>query len=375
MFLIGILIFPIIFVVRLSLSGWNSYNGLNFIGLENYIRLFTDDPRFWQSFLRLSFLSVTTVILQYVIGFALAHMVWKDIKFQRFFRVLFLIPMMTTPVIMTVIWRTFFHESLGPVNDILSNFGMSPKWLTDPTLAKITVIIVEVWQWTPFMFLLLLAGLLSLPKEPFLAAAIDGASPIRKFIYVTFPLMAPISIGAIIIRLIEASKIMDTVYVLTSGGPGTSTETSSFYIFIKGLREFQMGYAASMSFTYLIIMIISLTFIAKGLTKLLLKRLDMGKLYKFLKYSFITIWTVFVVAPFLWALTTSFKDFNSVNGGATYIPWVDFEPKLEGWKVLIKSPANGGVDIVEPYFNSLFVTCTASLISIVLGTSFCLCAF
>ena len=251
--LIGILIFPIIFVVRLSLSGWNSYNpGLDFIGLENYIRLFTDDPRFWESFFRLSFLSVTTVILQYVIGFALAHMVWKDIKFKRFFRVLFLIPMMTTPVIMTVIWRTFFHESLGPVNDILSNFGVSPKWLTDPVIAKFTVIIVEVWQWTPFMFLLLLAGLLSLPKEPFLAAAIDGASPVRKFIYVTFPLMAPISIGAIIIRLIEASKIMDTVYVLTSGGPGTSTETSSFYIFIKGLREFQMGYAASMSFTYLI---------------------------------------------------------------------------------------------------------------------------
>ena len=89
--LIGILIFPIIFVIRLSLSGWNSYNGLNFIGLENYIRLFTDDPRFWESFFRLSFLSVTTVVLQYVIGFALAHMVWKEIKFQRFFRVLFLI--------------------------------------------------------------------------------------------------------------------------------------------------------------------------------------------------------------------------------------------------------------------------------------------
>ena len=81
-------------------------------------------------------------------------MVWKEIKFQRFFRVLFLIPMMTTPVIMTVIWRTFFHESLGPVNDILGNFGFAPKWLTDPTLAKFTVIIVEVWQWTPFMFLL-----------------------------------------------------------------------------------------------------------------------------------------------------------------------------------------------------------------------------
>jgi len=94
----------------------------------------------------------------------------------------------------------------------------------------------------------------------------------------------------------------------------------------------------------------------------------MSKLYTFLKYFFIVFWAVFVVAPFLWALTTSFKDFQSVNGGVTYIPWVDFEPNLEGWKVLIKSPAKGGVDIIEPYFNSLFVTCTASLISIILGT-------
>ena len=113
--LIGILIFPIIFTIRLSLSGWNSYTPeMNFIGITNYIRLFTDDPRFWESFFRLSFLSVSTVVLQYIIGFALALMVWREIKFKRFFRVIFLIPMMTTPVIMTVIWRTFFHESLGP---------------------------------------------------------------------------------------------------------------------------------------------------------------------------------------------------------------------------------------------------------------------
>ena len=271
--LIGILIFPIIFTIRLSLSGWNSYTPeMNFIGITNYIRFFTDDPRFWESCFRLSFLSVSTVILQYIIGFALALMVWREIKFKRFFRVIFLIPMMTTPVIMTVIWRTFFHESLGPVNDLLGHFGIGPiLWLSDPVIAKFTVIIVEVWQWTPFMFLLLLAGLLSLPKEPFLAAAIDGASSFRKFVYVTFPLMAPISIGAIIIRLIEASKIMDTVFVLTSGGPGTATETSSFYIYIKGLREFQMGYAATLSFTYLVIMIISLTIIAKVLTKLMIK--------------------------------------------------------------------------------------------------------
>ena len=271
--LIAILIFPVLFTIRLSLSGWNSYNpSLDFVGLKNYVRLFTIDPRFWEAFFRLSFFSLTTVFLQYVLGFGLALLVWKDILFKRFFRVLFLIPMMTTPVIMTVIWKTVFHESLGPVNDFLSMFGLSYNWLSDPLISKITVIIVEVWQWTPFMFLLLLAGLLSLPKEAFLAASIDGAGPIRKFIYVTFPLMAPISIGAIIIRLIEASKIMDTIYVLTSGGPGTSTETTSFYIFIKGLREFQMGYSAAMSFTYLIIMILSLTVIVNVLIRLFIGR-------------------------------------------------------------------------------------------------------
>jgi multiple sugar transport system permease protein len=271
--LLGILIFPIVFTVRLSLSSWDIIvPGLDWIGIDNYIRLFTDDSRYWEALVRLIFFSSVTVFLQYVIGFTLAHLVWKEVVLKRFLRVLFLIPMMTTPVIMTVIWRTIFHESLGPVNDILSNFGVAYiPWLTDESWGKLSVIIVEVWQWTPFMFLLLLAGLLSLPKEPYLAAAIDGAGPVRTFFYVTFPLMAPISIGAIIIRVIEASKILDTVYVLTSGGPGTATETSSFYIYIKGLREFQLGYSAAMSFTYLIIMIISLTIIAKLLHRLLIK--------------------------------------------------------------------------------------------------------
>ena len=123
--LLAILIFPIGFTFRLSLSSWDSfYPGLDFIGLENYFRLLTDDSRFWEAFARLSLLSLTTVFLQYIIGFSLALLVWKEIKFQRFFRVLFLIPMMTTPVIMTVVWRTFFHESLGPVNDFFSLFGM-----------------------------------------------------------------------------------------------------------------------------------------------------------------------------------------------------------------------------------------------------------
>jgi multiple sugar transport system permease protein len=179
--------------------------------------------------------------------------------------------MMTTPIIMSVIWRTIFHESLGPLNDFLGLFGVDPvPWLSTARMALVSVAVVEVWQWTPFMFLLLLAGLLSLPKEPFQAAAVDGAGPVRTFCTVTFPLMAPISIGALVIRLIEGSKIMETVYALTAGGPGTATETAGYYIYIRGLRDFQIGYAASLSITYLMLMIVALTIISKALAKALI---------------------------------------------------------------------------------------------------------
>ncbi|HSO29595.1 MAG TPA: sugar ABC transporter permease [Candidatus Sulfomarinibacteraceae bacterium] len=271
--LLLIILFPLLFTIRVSLSSWNvAQPGLDWIGGANYERLVADE-RYWASLGRLALMAVGTVAIEYVLGFGLALLVWREVRGRRFFRVLFLVPMMTTPVIMTVIWRTIFHESLGPANDVMALLGLpAQEWLTSSGPAVVSVMIVEIWQWTPFMVLLLLAGLLSLPREPFLAAAIDGAGPVRTFFRVTFPLMGPISVGAIIIRLIEASKIMDTVYVLTSGGPGTATETSSYYIYIRGLRDFQIGYAASLSFAYLVIMIVSLTFIARALNRALVGR-------------------------------------------------------------------------------------------------------
>ena len=270
--LVAIILFPLLFTIRVSFSSWDVYNpGLNWIGGENYGRLW-EDARYWQALGRLTLLSVTTVLIQYVLGFALALMVWRDLAARRLFRVLFLIPMMTTPVVMSVLWRTIFHESLGPLNPILESLGIdAAPWLSSAGWAFAAVVIVEVWQWTPFMFLLLLAGLLSLPNEPYLAAKIDGAGPVRTFFSVTFPMLGAISVGAILIRLIEASKIMETVYVLTSGGPGTSTETSSYYIYIRGMRDFQIGYSAALSLTYLIIMIVALTVIAKLLVRALVK--------------------------------------------------------------------------------------------------------
>ncbi len=266
--LIAIVAFPLFFIIRVSFSSWSvSQPALNYIGWKNYINVF-NDIRFWSSLVRLSALVVSSVLVEYVIGFLLALAVWRNIRFRRFFRILFLVPMMVTPAVMAVIWRTIFNQSLGPANNILRAIGLHGiPWLTNGSTALLSLLIVQIWQWTPFMFLLLLAGLVSLPREPYLAAEIDGAGPIRTFFQVTFPLLVPITISAIIIRLIEASKIMATVYVMTSGGPGTATETTSYYLYIKGLREFQIGYAGSLGVVYLVIMIISLTIIYKAMVK------------------------------------------------------------------------------------------------------------
>ncbi len=268
--LLAVIIFPLIYTVLLSFSGWSVNRiGLNWVGWANYARAIID-PRFWQSMGTLYTMVALCVLFEYVLGFALALLLWKQARAGRFFRVLFIVPMCVTPVIMAVVWRTIFHETLGPMNDVLGWFGIPPvNWLSTTTPAFATVIIIDVWQWTSFIFILMLAGLMSLPHEPFEAAQIDGAGPIRTFIHVIFPLMAPITLGALVIRLIESSKLMDTIYTLTSGGPGSSTETTSYMLYIRGLREFQIGYTASLSILYLIIMLVGLTVFAKAMTRMM----------------------------------------------------------------------------------------------------------
>jgi multiple sugar transport system permease protein len=271
--LLAIIIFPLIYTVRLSFSGWDvNYPGLDGVGWENYARAIIDG-RFWDSMGTLYTMVFFCVVLEYTLGFALALILWKQVAAGRFFRVLFIIPMCVTPVAMAVVWKTIFHETLGPLNDIFSWFGIpGVPWLSKSTPAFIAVIIIDVWQWTSFMFIFLLAGLMSLPKEPYEAAQIDGAGPIRTFIHVTFPLMAPITLGALVIRVIESSKLMETIYALTSGGPGSATETTSYLLYIRGLREFQVGYTASLSIIYLLIMIVALTIFAKSLSRIMMGR-------------------------------------------------------------------------------------------------------
>ena len=267
--LIAIIIFPLLFTIRVTFSSWNvSQSGLNFIGGENWGEM-VRDTRYWGSLLRLFYLSFLTVAIQYVLGFAIALFAWKGIAARRFYRVLWLVPMMTTPSLMAIIWRSIFTEDIGALNGLLTRVGLSPvNWLTESGPANVAITIVEVWQWTPFMFLILLAGLLSLPKEPFMAAAIDGASAWKTFARVTFPMMAPISIGAIMIRLIDASKIFDSVFTMTRGGPGNATETPAAYIFQRSLQDFQIAYGSTLALMYLILAILTLTIFGKVFARL-----------------------------------------------------------------------------------------------------------
>jgi multiple sugar transport system permease protein len=265
--LIAIIIFPLLFSIRVSFSSWNvSRSGLDFVGGANWGRMISDAD-FWGSMLRLLNFAFVTTAIQYVLGFMLALYVWQGVKAGRFYRLIWLVPLMTTPSVMAIVWRSIFREDIGAANGILKALGLSTiGWSTEIGPAMFSIYVTEIWQWTPFMFLFLLAGLLILPKEPFLAAEIDGASPTRTFWRITLPLMAPISIGAILIRLIESSKIFDSIFVLTSAGPGNATETPTYFLWKRSLTEFQIAYGATLALTYLIVMIIVLTIVAKVLT-------------------------------------------------------------------------------------------------------------
>lgn len=268
LYMVGVIIFPFLFTIALSFSNWGPTNPrFGKPVLTNYANLLAD-TRFWEAFLTLGLIVSIAFLLELGIGMGLALLMTNKQKGDRFFRVLFLIPMMVTPSIIASVWKMMFHETLGPINDILRRLGFEGvAWLSNNTMALASVMIVDIWQWTSFIFIMLLAGLLQMPHEPYEAAAIDGATKFQTFRFITLPLLKPVTIGVTLIRLIEMSKIMETIYVLTSGGPGTYTETTSYYILIRGFREFRLGYASALSLVYLIIMTAALMILGKTLLK------------------------------------------------------------------------------------------------------------
>ena len=252
-------IFPLFFSLGLSFMSWDLSRlegGVRFIGLQNFATLFSDG-RFWNDAKNTVYFVGGAVALQYFLGLGLALLLNQEIHFRRFFRVIFLMPMMLTPAAVGYLGRMLFNESMGPINDIIKHLGLPVvPWLSNSRMAMPTLILLDTWEWVPFITIVLLAGLQSLPPEVFESATVDGANDWQILRYIMFPMLAPVSITVILIRALEAFKLFDIVVVMTGGGPGTATETVTMYAYTVGMRSGNLGYASTIAYSLLVMVIV-----------------------------------------------------------------------------------------------------------------------
>ena len=259
-------IFPTIYSFGLSFTKWEiSLPNRPFIGFGNYVALFKD-VRFLHSIFITAIVVVVGVGIEMVLGFGLGQILSVKMRGKRFFVAALLLPVMVMPVVVGYTWRLLWDASYGPINQIIGWVIGKPfqyTWLANTWTAIFAILVTEIWQWTPFMFLVFLSGIVSLDPEIFEAADIDGASNLNKLRYLTIPLLRPIIIVALLIRGLDALKFFDVIFALTGGAPGNSTETISFFIYKTGYQFFRLGYGAAASFILLIALIIILTYLLK----------------------------------------------------------------------------------------------------------------
>jgi multiple sugar transport system permease protein len=266
--LIIILLFPLGYALWLSFHQWmlrTFKQGVPFIGFDNYSALFSN-PDFINSIrITLTFV-VLAIAFEFVLGMGLALLLNQDIKGKGIFRALIFIPMMCTNVVIGLMWRLLLNYQYGLVNYYLGQIGFPPvEWLSSPKVAMASVVLVDVWNTTSFIALMLLAGLQSLPDEPYEAARIDGATSFQSFIYLTLPLLKPIILVALLWRFIDTFRIFDVIYLLTAGGPARVTETVSIYVYRYGFQSFNLGVAAASSFIMLAIMLVVAGVLARSI--------------------------------------------------------------------------------------------------------------
>jgi multiple sugar transport system permease protein len=236
----------------------------SFVGFDNFRRLMQHDPIFWHSFLLTLKFVFGVVLVEFVFGFALAMLLFHYIKQHRFILTMLLVPMMLAPIAVGLIWKLLLSGDFGMFTFYMRTLGffdLQTSVLGNASLVMPAIMMIDVWQWTPFVTLVMLAGLLSLPKEPFEAAVMDGARPVQIFRDVTLPLMRPIVALVLLLRGIDAFKEFDKVFILTGGGPGIATEMLSIYAFRINFKDWDLGYGAVCAFMiYLVVLIMCSVF-------------------------------------------------------------------------------------------------------------------
>ncbi len=260
--MLAILIFPLIYSFTISLQDFtlSKIGQEKFVGLTNYIDLFSNRS-FWLALRNTLVFVLISVSIEVTLGFFVALLLHNKATFLRgFFRSTLLSPMFITPIAVGLIFRFLTNSQLGVIPNLLKMINVSIDFFS-PKLALFSISLIDVWQWTPFMVLLLLAGLESLPEEPIEAAQVDGAQGLKLVWHVTLPLMRPIILAAIVIRMLDAFKVYEYVYAITRGGPGEATETMQYLIYRTGFIYFRAGEAAAMSYAFIFVITLLVLFL------------------------------------------------------------------------------------------------------------------
>ncbi|MDB5660722.1 MAG: binding-protein-dependent transport system inner rane protein [Cypionkella sp.] len=255
-------VFPLLMQAYISLTDWSPLSGQSWTQawafwntFANYSDLLSDG-RLWSALGRTAFVMAVCVPIEFMLGLGLATLFMDDFRGKRVFYSILIMPMMVVPAVAGYMFFMLF-QSGGPVNDILSMFTGSPvtiAWLSNPKLALVAVMVADIWQWTPLMFLILLAGLVGVPEDQVRAATLLGANPLQRFTSIVLPRMKTIIGIALAIRVIECFKIFDTLFIMTGGGPGVATETISVYIYKIATQDLIWGYVAAIALAILIVL-------------------------------------------------------------------------------------------------------------------------
>jgi len=258
-------IYPMIYSMIISFQDVRlaRINQAEFVGLDNYIRLL-GDTAFHRSLLLSIIYVIGSVLGSLVLGLGLALLFDRDLHGMVLWRSLLIVPMVVTPVSIGLTWRMMYSDQTGVINFALGQLGLPrPLWIESPDTALVSVILVDIWEWTPFMFLILLAGLRSLPLSPFESARVDGASAWQRFIYLTLPMLWPVIAVAVLLRAIDALRIFDQIFIMTRGGPAQATDLFSLFLYRTGFKHAYISYAAALSWVLLILTTVLLVYFVR----------------------------------------------------------------------------------------------------------------
>lgn len=257
LFILFMVLFPLGYNIFMSASKWSmsALSSPAFVGLENY-RFLLNSPRFWNAVGRTLYYAFFAVFIEALLGIAFAQLLNRAFVGKGLAKTLMLLPVVATPVAVGMVWQLIFEPTIGLGNVLLSSLGMQRQLFLGSTASALNaLILIDIWEWTPMVTLMVLAGLVAIPKEPYESAVVDGASAFQRFRYITLPLASHTILVAVLLRLIDAIKTFDIIYATTKGGPGFATETINIYATLATFQYYSFGEGAALTMLFFVIVI------------------------------------------------------------------------------------------------------------------------